>query len=76
MTDPTSPDVAADSEAPAGNRPVLFWRPDSDETHVQPSLEQAAAYLDVPVAAVVAAIDKGDLLDGWFVDWEGGGSGA
>jgi len=50
----------------------LFWRPDSDETHVQPSLEQAAAYLDVPVASVVAAIEKGDLLDGWFVDWDGG----
>jgi hypothetical protein len=73
MTDPFSPDVAAPAGAVPGNRPVLFWRPDSDETHVQPSLEQAAEYLDVPAAAVVAAIEKGDLLDGWFVDWEGGG---
>jgi hypothetical protein len=70
MTDPLSPDVAA----PAGDRPVLFWRPDSDESHVQPSLEQAAQYLDVPAAAVADAIAKGELLDGWFVDWEGSGA--
>jgi hypothetical protein len=52
------------------NRPVLFWRPDSDESHVQASVQQAARFLEMPADAVVAAIDSGELLNGWFVDWE------
>jgi hypothetical protein len=60
----------AASVPPSAPRPVLIWRPESDETHIQPSLEQAAGFLEVPVAEVLAAIDAGDLLKGWFVDWQ------
>lgn len=51
-------------------RPVLFWRPDTEESHVQASLERAAEFLKLPPEAVVAAIDGGALLGGWFVDWQ------
>jgi hypothetical protein len=61
------------SATPTSNeRPVLFWRPDSDESHVQASVERAAEFLGVPSAAVVEAISSGDLLEGWFVDWQAG----
>lgn len=66
MSNPTTPAMTPTSAA----RPVLFWRPESDETHVQANLEQAAEYLNVPAEAVVTAIDTGELLGGWFVDWE------
>jgi hypothetical protein len=58
----------------SADRPVLFWRPESDETHVQAGVEQAAQYLKVPAAAVVEAIGTGELLGGWFVDWEAAGA--
>jgi hypothetical protein len=69
MTNPSSPVTHATS----AERPVLFWRPDSDETQVQANVEQAAKFLDVPAEEVIAAIEKGDLLAGWFVDWEAAG---
>jgi hypothetical protein len=70
MTNPSSPDTVP----AAGNRPVLFWRPDSDESQVLANLERAAEFLDVPADAVVAAIDRGELLGGWFVDWQAEGA--
>jgi hypothetical protein len=51
-------------------RAVLLWRPDSDESDVCPGVEQVAQRLGVEPAAVVAAIRSGELLEGWFVDWE------
>jgi hypothetical protein len=51
-------------------RAVLLWRPDSDESEVCPGVEQVAQRLRVEPSAVVAAIRSGDLLEGWFVDWE------
>jgi hypothetical protein len=35
---------------------------------------RAAEFLKLPADAVVAAIASGDLLNGWFVDWQAGGS--
>ena len=52
------------------DRPVLLWGPESGESHVQPSVERAAAFLEVTPDAVVAAIEQGELLGGWFIDWE------
>jgi hypothetical protein len=52
------------------NRPVLFWRPDSDESHVQATVAQAAEFLNMPADAILSAIDNGELLNGWFVDWQ------
>jgi hypothetical protein len=52
----------------AGRR-VLLWRPDSDTSHVEESVLHAARFLQAAPDAVVAAIDQGELLDGWFVDW-------
>jgi hypothetical protein len=72
MANPSTPAAIV----PTADRPVLFWRPDSDESHVQASLERAAEFLKLPADAVVAAIEKGDLLDGWFVDWQAAGSAA
>lgn len=65
-----TPSPSATASPSTAQRPVLFWQPDSDESHVQANLEQAAAFLNVPAEAVVAAIKSGDLLGGWFVDWE------
>ncbi len=66
MTNSASPTVVPAT----ASRPVLLWRPDSDETQVQAILESAAKFLNVSADAVTTAIDKGDLLEGWFVDWE------
>lgn len=52
------------------SRAVLLWRPDSDESEVRPNVQQVAQRLGVEPAAVVAAITSGNLLEGWFVDWE------
>ncbi len=70
MTNPSSPPVVS----AAADRPVLFWQPDSDESHVQTSVALAAEFLKVPADEVVAAIENGELLGGWFVDWEAGGA--
>jgi hypothetical protein len=37
-------------------------------------VELAAAFLKVNVADVRSAIDAGDVLGGWFVDWEAQGT--
>lgn len=52
----------------AGRR-VLLWRPDSDASHVEESILHAARFLQAAPDAVIAAIDRGELLGGWFVDW-------
>ena len=70
MTHPPSPAATPLSDP----RPVLFWRPDSDESRVEANLETAAAFLGVETNTVVDAIASGDLLDGWFVDWDAGGA--
>ena len=64
-TPPTSPPVPQ----PA-TRAVLLWHPERDESQVVPGIEQAALLLNVPADAVRAAIDAGDMLRGWFVDWQ------
>lgn len=68
MTEPTLP---ADAGTPAGRR-VLLWRPDTDASHVEESLDRAARFLDAPADAVASAIERGELLGGWFVDWAAG----
>ena len=50
-------------------RPVLVWHPGRDEQLVQPDVAEAARHLGVTVEKVVAAIEGGDLIEGWFVDW-------
>jgi hypothetical protein len=70
MTNPTPTDTSQSS----GSRPVLVWRDDSDESRVEPGVEQAASFLAVSVDAVVAAISSGEPLAGWFVDWDASGS--
>jgi len=50
-------------------RPVLVWHPGRDEQLVQPNVAEAARHLGVTVEKVVAAIEGGDLIEGWFVDW-------
>ena len=52
------------------SRRVLLWRPEPEETRVVPGLEQAAGFLKSSPDEVLAAIGAGDLLQGWFVDWE------
>jgi hypothetical protein len=51
-------------------RAVLLWRPDTDTSDVCPDVEHVARRLSVEPAAVIAAIRSGDLLEGWFVDWQ------
>ncbi len=50
-------------------RPVLVWHPGRDEQLVQPDIAEAARHLGVTAEKVVAAIEGGDLIEGWFVDW-------
>jgi len=64
MTEPTPP-----TQTIPGDRPVLLWRPDSDASRVEQSLDQAARFLEAPADTVAAAINEGELLGGWFVDW-------
>lgn len=58
----------------SSSRSVLLWQEDGDVTRIEPSLEKAAEFLKVNVADVQSAIDAGDVLDGWFVDWEAQGT--
>lgn len=69
MTNPSSPALVP----PATGRRVLFWRPEPDESHVQANVEQAAQFLSVSAEAVLEAIERGDMVGGWFVDWEADG---
>ena len=64
MTEPTRP-----AHTTRADRPVLLWRPDSDASRVEDSLDHAARFLEAPADTVMAAIDRGELLGGWFVDW-------
>lgn len=68
MTNPSPPSV----EPSVSGRRVLMWRPDADESQVQPNLEQAALFLNLGADEVAAAIEQGELVGGWFVDWEAG----
>lgn len=68
MTTPSAPSPVAPPVDRAA-RAVLLWHPDRDESQVLPDVEQAAQFLRVPTIAVEAAIDAGDLLQGWFADW-------
>jgi hypothetical protein len=69
-----------DNRAPAQldertvDRAVLIWKPDGDESEVKQSVAEAAAFLGVTEQAVIAAIEKGDLVNGSFVDWQVGGT--
>ena len=69
----TTPNPTTGSAPQAGRR-VLLWRADSDESHVEESLDRAASFLKVPAGAVAAAIDRGELVGDWFADWEAGGA--
>ena len=63
--------TAVDPVPAAGpaERPVLVWNPDSDESHVKASPAEAAGFLQVAEAEVLAGIDAGSLVGGCFVDW-------
>lgn len=64
MTQSISTDPASSS------RSVLLWQEEGDVTRIEPSVEKAAEFLKVNVQDVQSAIDAGDVLGGWFVDWE------
>ena len=49
---------------------MLLWQEEGDVTRIEPSVELAAQFLKVNVADVRSAIDAGDVLSGWFVDWQ------
>ena len=65
-----SHEPSTSSEQVTSARRVLLWRPDADEAQVQPDLDEAAKFLNVHRDGVIAAIATGELLAGWFVDWE------
>lgn len=67
---PMSNVPSPDSAQPNNARPVLLWRADTDESRVEPTVERAASFLDVPPDSVMEAITSGQVLSGWFVDWE------
>ena len=56
-------------------RAVLIWKPEGEDSEVKQSVAEAAEFLGVTEAAVVAAIEKGDLVNGSFVDWQVAGKG-
>jgi hypothetical protein len=70
MTNTLTPDVIR----PPGPRPVLMWHPETEESHVQAGVEEVARFLNVSADAVVGAISSGELLRGWFVDWDASGA--
>ena len=63
-----SAEDASTSAGPA-QRPVLVWNPDNDESHVKTGPTEAASFLRVDESEIIAAIDAGSLVGGWFVDW-------
>ena len=65
-TTPANPTVMKSQPKP---RPVLVWHPGRDEQLVQPDIAAAARHLGASVEKVAAAIEGGDLIEGWFVDW-------
>ena len=60
----------SDASPPVESRRVLIWREDDDESRVEPTVGDAASFLGVSGEAVIAAIDSGEVLGGWFVDWD------
>lgn len=60
----------------SSSRPVLLWQEEGDATRVEPSLEKAAEFLKASADDVRAAIERGEVLGGWFADWEAEGSNA
>lgn len=58
----------------SSSRPVLLWQEEGDVTRIEPSVEKAAEFLKASVEDVQSAIDAGDVLGGWFVDWEAKGT--
>jgi hypothetical protein len=52
---------------------VLVWRADADESRVEPSVGHAAEFLGLSDEAVAAAIESGEVLGEWFVDWDASG---
>lgn len=67
--EPASPAPAATAAPTGPPRPVLMWHPERDEPHIKPDAAEVARYLGATTEAVLAAIDGGDLLGGWFLDW-------
>jgi hypothetical protein len=59
----------ADASAQS-DRPVLLWQEEGDASRVEPNVERAAEFLHSTVPQVLSAIDEGDVLGGWFVDWQ------
>lgn len=55
---------------PVSGRAVLLWAEEGDSSRVEPSIQQAAEFLHRPVDQVLTAIEAGDAVDGWFVDWQ------
>jgi hypothetical protein len=68
MNLPTAEDASTPATGPA-QRPVLVWNPDNDESHVKTGPTEAASFLQVDESEIIAAIDAGSLVGGWFVDW-------
>ena len=69
MPDTTPASPTAMKSLSSKVRPVLVWHPGRDEQLVQPDIAAAASHLGVSVERTMAAIEGGDLIEGWFVDW-------
>ena len=69
----TKPTPAAVPATPPVRR-VLLWRSDPEASEVQEGLEEAARFLNVAPGEVLAAIERGELVGGWFADWHAGGA--
>jgi hypothetical protein len=65
-----NPTPDASVSLPQTDRPVLLWQEEGDASRVEPSVERAAEFLHSTVPQVLTAIHDGDVLDGWFVDWQ------
>jgi len=68
MTLPITEGTATATTGPT-QRPVLVWNPDNDQSLIKASATEAATFLQVGEAEVLAGIDAGSLVGGWFVDW-------
>jgi hypothetical protein len=68
MTLPITEGTSTATTGPT-QRPVLLWHPENDESHVKASPTEAATFLRVGEPEVLAGIDAGSLVGGWFVDW-------
>lgn len=64
------PTANASAQSDQTDRPVLLWQEEGDASRIEPSVERAAEFLHSTVPQVLSAIEGGDVLGGWFVDWE------